>query len=234
MDAILILNAGSSSLKFQVFGIEGPGRLQRQVKGQIDGIGTSPRLRAVGPDKKSLVDRAIPQTMSRTSGSDPSRGSLAAGDQGFELAAVGHRVVHGGPQYTQPVRLDAEVLRDLEGYIPLAPLHQSNNLAPIRMLLARRPELPQVACFDRHSIEITARWRITTQFRSAFTRRGCGGTVFTDFPRVCFGTSARYCPQYCERTRDRRASWKRRLHVCAVGRPQRRKRVGFTALDGLR
>ncbi len=68
--------------------------------------------------------------------------------QGFKLAAVGHRVVHGGPDYAEPIRVDENVLRNLERYIPLAPLHQPNNLAPIRALLERRPELPQVACFD--------------------------------------------------------------------------------------
>ena len=62
--------------------------------------------------------------------------------------AVGHRVVHGGPDYDQPVRVDQDVLTRLERYISLAPLHQPNNLAPIRSILARFPELPQVACFD--------------------------------------------------------------------------------------
>ena len=149
MHAILVLNAGSSSLKFQVFGIEGPDRLLRQVKGQIDGVGTSPRLRAVGPDKEPLVDQAYsPDDVADLPAATQVAGAWLRETQGFELAAVGHRVVHGGPQYAQPVRLDAEVLRDLERYIPLAPLHQPNNLAPIRTLLARRPELTQVACFD--------------------------------------------------------------------------------------
>jgi len=73
---------------------------------------------------------------------------LRARLSGPELAAVGHRVVHGGLRYTQPVRVDAAVLAVLEKYIPLAPLHQPHNLAPIRTLLERRPDLPQVACFD--------------------------------------------------------------------------------------
>jgi acetate kinase len=149
MNTILILNAGSSSLKFQVFGTDGSSRLQRLVKGQIDGVGTSPRLRAIGPDKKPLVDRAYsPDDVADLPAATDVTGAWLRETQGFKLVAVGHRVVHGGPDYAEPVQVDAQVLRDLEGYVPLAPLHQPNNLAPIRVLLKRRPELPQVACFD--------------------------------------------------------------------------------------
>jgi acetate kinase len=149
MDTILVLNAGSSSLKFQVFGIAGTNGLQRMVKGQIDGVGTSPRLRAMGPDKRPLVDRAYsPDEVPDLPAATHVAGAWLREAQGFELAAVGHRVVHGGPDYARPVRLDDLVLRHLERYIPLAPLHQPNNLAPIRTLIERRPDLPQVACFD--------------------------------------------------------------------------------------
>ena len=68
--------------------------------------------------------------------------------QNLEPAAVGHRVVHGGPDYDRPMLIDDEVLAELERYVPLAPLHQPNNLAPIRAIRARFPALPQVACFD--------------------------------------------------------------------------------------
>jgi acetate kinase len=149
MDTILVLNAGSSSLKFQVFGIAGTNGLQRMVKGQIDGVGTSPRLRAMGPDKRPLVDRAYsPDEVPDLPAATHVAGAWLREAQGFELAAVGHRVVHGGPDYARPVRLDDLVLRHLERHIPLAPLHQPNNLAPIRTLIERRPDLPQVACFD--------------------------------------------------------------------------------------
>jgi acetate kinase len=149
MDAILVVNAGSSSLKFQVFGTDGTAHLERLVKGQMDGIGTRPRLRAGAADGKSLIDQAyaadkVPDL--------PTAIQAAAAwlreTQKVDLAAVGHRVVHGGPEYDRPVLVDDEVLAHLERYVSLAPLHQPNNLAPIRSLLARRPELPQVACFD--------------------------------------------------------------------------------------
>ena len=68
--------------------------------------------------------------------------------QGLSLKGIGHRVVHGGMKYAQPMRMDRQVLQDLEQFVPLAPLHQPHNLTPIRLMFERRPELPQVACFD--------------------------------------------------------------------------------------
>ena len=149
MDAILVVNAGSSSVKFQIFGIEEAGALRRLIKGQIDGIGTRPRLAAKGNDNSSLVDKSyasdqIPDVPAAIA-------TVAAWlreTQSFDLVAVGHRVVHGGPQYDRPVVIDEAVVASLEQYVSLAPLHQPNNLAPIRALLQRRPELLQVACFD--------------------------------------------------------------------------------------
>ncbi len=148
MDTILVVNAGSSSLKFQIFAVDGVA-LKRLVKGQMDGIGTRPRLRAVTVDGTVAID----QSFSAAQVPDPSAAIAETGawlrrTQKYELLAVGHRVVHGGPEYSQPVRLDADIVSRLRQYEPLAPLHQPNNLAPIRALLQLRPELPQVACFD--------------------------------------------------------------------------------------
>lgn len=149
MDAILVVNAGSSSVKFQVFGINHVESLARLIKGQMDGIGTRPRLRAEASDKAVLINKEyardeVPNVAAAI--------RVAAGwlrqKQNFDLIAVGHRVVHGGPEYDRPVLLDWAVLGRLEQYASLAPLHQPNNLAPIRSLLTNSPELPQVACFD--------------------------------------------------------------------------------------
>ena len=149
MDTILVVNAGSSSVKFQLFGVDGTGVLERLVKGQLDGIGTRPRLVAQASDKSPLIDSTyspdkIPDV--------PTAITVIAGwlreTQSFNLVAVGHRVVHGGPKYDRPVVIDDVVVANLEQFISLAPLHQPNNLAPIRALLTRRPELLQVACFD--------------------------------------------------------------------------------------
>ncbi|HEY1361149.1 MAG TPA: acetate/propionate family kinase [Xanthobacteraceae bacterium] len=149
MDTVLVVNAGSSSVKFQVFGASGEGRLERLIKGQMDGIGTRPRLRATGADEKPLIDKSYPpEQVGDVPTALATAGAWLREAQNVEPVAVGHRVVHGGPRYDRPVLIEPSVLADLEHYVSLAPLHQPNNLAPIRALLARFPDLPQVACFD--------------------------------------------------------------------------------------
>ncbi|BCH20572.1 acetate/propionate family kinase [Mesorhizobium sp. L-8-3] len=148
MDAILVINAGSSSLKFQIFGLV-DGAPVRQVRGQVEGIGTRPRLGAAAADGTALVDqgyapeeiRDLPAALATT------RHWLGTLD-GFELRAIGHRVVHGGPDFSGPVLIDAAVLDRLAYLQDLAPLHQPNNLAPIRLAMEINPDVPQVACFD--------------------------------------------------------------------------------------
>jgi len=148
MNTILVVNAGSSSVKFQVFGVD-DGDLKRLIRGQVDGIGTRPRLHASNAESAVAVDRTfraeeipdVPTALHQA-------GAWLREDQSIDPVAVGHRVVHGGPEYDRPVLVDREILARLERYVPLAPLHQPNNLAPIRALLARFPNLPQVACFD--------------------------------------------------------------------------------------
>jgi len=149
MDAILVVNAGSSSVKFQIFDQRASGDPQRLIKGQFDGIGTRPRLRAEARDGKPLIDK----TYTAKEIADVATAIGAAGNwlretQKIELGAVGHRVVHGGPDYDRAVVINKDILKRLEQFSSLAPLHQPNNLAPIRSLMAKRPELLQVACFD--------------------------------------------------------------------------------------
>jgi acetate kinase len=149
MDTILVVNAGSSSVKFQVFGTGAGDAPRRLIKGQVDGIGVRPRLRAESADKSVLIDQSYtPDEMSDVSAALKASGSWLRDTQKIEPIAVGHRVVHGGPEYDRPVLVDAAVLTHLERYTSLAPLHQPNNLAPIRALLTSFPTLPQVACFD--------------------------------------------------------------------------------------
>jgi acetate kinase len=149
VDTILVVNAGSSSVKFQVFAVEAGSEVRRQIKGQMDGIGVRPRLRASDAGGQVLVDRAFSQ---QDVPNVPAALEVAAAwlreTHKIVPLAVGHRVVHGGPDYSGPTLIDGEVLRRLDRYVSLAPLHQPNNLAPIRALLDRFPELPQVACFD--------------------------------------------------------------------------------------
>lgn len=149
MDTILVINAGSSSLKFQVFGIARPGTLKRLVKGQLDGIGTQPRLRVKGSDDAILMDRTYaPEAVGDVSAAIGVAAAWLKDTQNLAPIAIGHRVVHGGPDYGRPVLVDEQVLADLARLTSLAPLHQPHNLAPIGTLLVRFPKLPQVACFD--------------------------------------------------------------------------------------
>jgi acetate kinase len=149
MDTILVINAGSSSVKFQVFAVDGDGRLGRQIKGQMDGIGSRPRLRASGATGEKLAERAYPiEAVEDVPAALRVAADWLRDERRITPLAVGHRVVHGGPDYDRPVLIDHGVVGRLERYASLAPLHQPHNLAPIRSLLANFPSLPQVACFD--------------------------------------------------------------------------------------
>lgn len=149
MDTILVANAGSSSVKFQVFGISADGGLMRQIKGLMDGVGSRPRLRVTAVDGAALVDRTYEsETVHDVATALATAGGWLREELKVDPIAIGHRVVHGGPDYDRAVLVDQDVLARLERYISLAPLHQPYNLAPIRSILARFPNLPQIACFD--------------------------------------------------------------------------------------
>src|SRR6516164_6589858 len=149
MDTILVVNAGSSSVKFQIFDLPNSGDPQRLIKGQVDGIGTRPRLRAEARDRSPLIDKTYTtQEVPDVATALAATGAWLRETQKIRLVAVGHRVVHGGPDYDRPVVINKDVLVRLERFSSLAPLHQPNNLAPIRRLLTAQPELLQVACFD--------------------------------------------------------------------------------------
>jgi acetate kinase len=148
-DTILVLNAGSSSIKFSLFAAAGV-ELAVVAHGQIEGLDTSPHFIAQDAAGQTVGEQRWAQgTRLGHDGAvahigDWLQATYAAQHQ---LAAVGHRVVHG-VDYSAPVRLDREVVAELEQLIPLAPLHQPHNLAPIRILMERTPQLPQIACFD--------------------------------------------------------------------------------------
>lgn len=150
MDSILVLNAGSSSIKFQLFSVQSSNRLDRLLKGQFEGIGVKPHLVAKGPEGELLVEETwdahvvpnVPAALEKVVG------FLRQRLGGKLPGAIGHRVVHGGPKFNRPTVVTDELLAQLEPLIPLAPLHQPNNLAPIRAIRERLPELAQVACFD--------------------------------------------------------------------------------------
>ena len=148
--SILVVNAGSSSLKFSLFRLDAADTLQLAVRGQIDGIGSRPHLKAKDDAGEVRVDRDLAPEAAR----EVKDAITLAGDwlreqfPGEPLRAVGHRVVHGGAEYSRPVLIDDAVYEALEKLIPLAPLHEPHNLAAIRAIRETQPQLPQVACFD--------------------------------------------------------------------------------------
>ena len=148
-EAIAVLNAGSSSIKFSLFVIRDD-KEELHVRGQIEGIYTTPRFVTKDRDGAILAEKSWPEDtkLGHDGALDHLFNYVRAEFSGYRLLGVGHRVVHGGLSYTEPVRLNPQVLVTLEQLIPLVPLHQPHNLAPVRLLLERRPELPQVACFD--------------------------------------------------------------------------------------
>lgn len=235
MDTILVVNAGSSSIKFQIFAIEGEGKLRRQLKGQMDGIGSCPRLRASGEEGEPLVDRTYPIEAV----SDLPAGMAIARDWlRDELrivpTAVGHRVVHGGPDYDRPVFIDRGVVSRLERFVTLAPLHQPHNLAPIRSLLANLPTLPQVACFDtafhRSHGTLADHYAIPHQLYAEGVRR-------YGFHGLSYEYIARALPQLAPDVAKGRvivAHLGSGASMCALkdGRSVE-STMGFTALDGL-
>ena len=148
-DAIVVLNAGSSSLKFSLFVARG-NDLELQLRGQVEGLFTAPRFVAKDADASVVAEKSWGEgvRLGHEGALEHLLGVLREHNAGDRLIGVGHRVVHGGPAYDRPLRVDAQTLDALRAFEPLAPLHQPHNLAPIRALLERQPSLPQVACFD--------------------------------------------------------------------------------------
>jgi acetate kinase len=147
-EPILVLNAGSSSIKFSVFETAADRSLRAGLHGQVEGIGSNARLRVVDAEGRRLVDQPV-------AGHDHD-GAIAAlhdwfaGHIGREsgFGGVGHRIVHGGSVFRRPLLIDGAVIAELERLVPLAPLHQPHNLAAIRAVQAAAPTVRQVACFD--------------------------------------------------------------------------------------
>jgi acetate kinase len=235
MDTILVVNAGSSSVKFQVFAVDSEGRLRRQIKGQMDGIGSRPRLRATGASGEKLAERAYPI---EAVADVPAALEVAAGwlrdEQQITPLAVGHRVVHGGPDYDRPVLIDHNVVRRLERYAALAPLHQPHNLAPIRSLLASFPSLPQVACFDtafhRGHDDLADFYAIPRQLHDEGVRR-------YGFHGLSYEYIARTLPKVAPEIATGRvivAHLGSGASLCALhGGRSIESTMGFTAIDGL-
>lgn len=236
-DTILVVNAGSSSIKFQLFDIVGDaGGLDLSLKGQVEGIGSHPGL--IARDKQGRI--VAQETFSAADLPDARAalghlgGWLRARHAGAFPVAVGHRVVHGGPEYHTHVAVDDDVLANLEVLVPLAPLHQPNNLLPIRAIRATQPDVLQVACFDtafhRGHPDVADRYAIPEElYREGVRRYGFHGLSYEyitqSLPAVAPGiTGGRVVVAHLGSGAS----------MCAIrdGRSID-STMGFTALDGL-
>ena len=148
-DYALVLNAGSSSLKFSVYQRGGQGVWRLAARGQIEGIGTSALMSAKDAEGRLFFEQALGSSIRDGHGAVDALRSWLRGTYGnARLLGIGHRVVHGGVKYARPVIVTPGILADLHTLTPLAPLHQPFNLAAIEAVFERQPDIPQVACFD--------------------------------------------------------------------------------------
>ena len=234
-ETILVVNAGSSSIKFQVFSVTSFGEIRRCLKGQVDGVGVRPRLLVAGSKDDTLLGESWPasEVDSITKALDKIVAVLRA-QLGTLPSAIGHRVVHGGPHYAEPVQIDDTTIERLERLSPLAPLHQPNNLAAIRAVRLRYPDLPQVACFDtafhRTHPEIADRYAIPEQFYMEGVRRyGFHGLSY----EYVAGRLREIAPEVAA-GRVVVAHLGSGASMCAlIGGRSVESTMGFTALDGL-
>jgi len=175
-DAIAVINAGSSSIKFSLFLVR-DGDLALDARGQVEGLSTAPRFVARDASGGTVAERSwgTGVKLGHDDAVEHLRGFLREQLVDDRLLGVGHRVVHGGLEYSTPVRVDSGVIKALEQFVALAPLHQPHNLSPIASLLKRAPELPQVACFDtafhRTNPDVALRFALPQELHEIGVRR---------------------------------------------------------------
>ena len=231
-DCIAVLNAGSSSIKFAIHGLEdGP----VQFRGQVEAIGVAPALKVHDAAGKIVAEQTWPADGLNHEAATLELVQVIVGLVGREkIAAVGHRVVHGGMHFAAPVRVDDAVLAELDTLVPLAPLHQPHNLAPIRAIAAHAPHLPQVACFDtafhRTQAHVVQAFGLPRRYYDEGVRRyGFHGLSYeyiaSRLPEVAPGIAA---------SRVVVAHLGNGASACAIQKGRSvASTMGFTAVDGL-
>jgi len=237
-DVVLVINAGSSSIKFAIFSELAQPLPVRLAYGQIEGIGDAARLRVWSQDGLVLEDQSI--TLSHDA-EQMHEDALArvfdwlarhAGDR--HLLAVGHRVVHGGATFKAPVRITPQVMQALVQLVPLAPLHQPHNLSAIRAITRQQPQVPQVACFDTafHTTQswVTQAYALPKNIRDQGVRR-------YGFHGISYEYIASVLPTHLGDSADGRvvvAHLGNGASMCAMhARKSVDSSMGFTALEGL-
>ena len=226
-----VINAGSSSVKFSFY--EGERRI---LAGQVDGIGAHLSTSATGSNSEKLE----PPDLGTKAPTVPSEVLPAIlpwarerlGDR--RLAALGHRVVHGGLHHSRPARVTPELLAELEALVPLAPLHEPHNLAPIKMAMTLDPELPQVACFDtafhRTAPEVEQAFALPYSYYEQGIRR-------YGFHGLSYEYIASVLPEHAAEIANGRVVVAHLGNGCSACAMRNRISIattmGFTALDGL-
>ena len=234
--AALVFNSGSSSIKFALYAKTGTD-FERLLAGQIDNVEETPHFTAIEASgehhERDLPSLAGP-AKTRAGAFEHLLVWLEQRTAGLPLVAAGHRVVHGGAHYREPVPVDRKVLKDLLELVPLAPLHQPHNLAAIRTLLDVAPKLLQVACFDTafHATQLHA----ATLF--AIPRELIeSGILRYGFHGLSYEYIADALPAHLGERADGRivvAHLGNGASLCALkGRRSVATSMGFTALDGL-
>jgi acetate kinase len=176
-DFVIVLNAGSSSLKFSIYRRPQSEAWRLESRGQVEGIGTSPRFSAKDGSGARLVDHELDNAKVRDARSalDSLATWLRSTYGGARVLGVGHRVVHGGARFAGPTLITPEVVAELRKLVPLAPLHQPHNLAAVDAVSAQLPDVPQVACFDtsfhRGQPEVAELVPLPREIRSAGVQR---------------------------------------------------------------
>lgn len=232
---ILTINAGSSSIKFALFPLAHPLSPEAEVSGQIDGIGTrETRMVAKNRAGERIADQHLDGTqVSHAQAFDALLRWFTASQADWRIVAVGHRIVHGGDRYSQPIRLDAAAIEQLDRYVPLAPLHQPHNVAGVRALQELLPEVPQVACFDtafhRSQPEIAQLFGLPRSITAEGIKR-------YGFHGLSYEYIARALPEHSSRAEGRVvvAHLGNGASMAAmVGRKGVATTLGFSTIDGL-
>ena len=237
-DAILTLNAGSSSIKFALYAKTNPISQQAEMTGQIDGIGAKAHIKAKDKDGNKLDDIDIPLTGDADNQHHQALEFLVdwlhSHEAGWNIVGVGHRVVHGGSIYAEPVLLTDQCTAKLRQFVPLAPLHQPHNLDGIDALHACLPGVPQVGCFDtafhRTQPEVAQRFALPRKITDEGVRR-------YGFHGLSYEYIADTLPSLIGEKADGKvivAHLGNGASLCAMdGRKSIASTMGFTAVEGL-
>lgn len=235
---VIVINSGSSSIKFGVYALAGSSPPEIVVTGQVEGIGTTPRLIASDSRGKRLTNATLIPHSRGSFSHDEALTSvwkwLDSRHAGLDLVAAGHRVVHGGDRFQGPAVVDRAVLEQLEKLVPLAPMHQPRNLSAIRAIARLRPGLPQVACFDTsfHGTQppVARAFALPPEFSDAGVKR-------FGFHGLSCEYIAGVLPRYMGSRADGKivvAHLGSGASMCALlGRRSVAATTGFSALDGL-